>query len=83
MNHGIDKGAGIRRLAAHLGIELADVAAFGDTYNDIPMLETVGHSFLVANAAEHMEAHARYRCPSINDGGVLEVIDAILAAKRA
>ncbi len=83
MNHGIDKGAGIRRLAAHLGIKLADVAAFGDTYNDIPMLETVGHSFLVANAAEHMEAHARYRCPSNNDGGVLEVIDAILAAKRA
>lgn len=82
MNHGIDKGSGIRRLAGHLGIELADVAAFGDTYNDIPMLEAVGHSYLVANAAEHMEASARYRCPSNNDGGVLEVIDAILEAKR-
>ena len=81
MNLGVDKGTGMRRLTSHLGVELADVAACGDTYNDIPMLDIVGHSFLVANAAEHMERHARFRCPSNNDDGVLAVIDAILAVK--
>ena len=56
-------------------------AAVGDTYNDIPMLERVGHSFIVDNAEEHMNAHAKWRIPSNNDGGVLTLIDAILAAR--
>ena len=59
----------------------ADAAAVGDTYNDIPMLERVGHSFIVDNAEEHMNAHAKWRIPSNNDGGVLTLIDAILAAR--
>lgn len=81
MNLGVDKGAGIRHLAEHLGIELADVAAFGDTYNDIPMLDIVGHSIIVSNAAAHMEAHARFCCPSNTDEGVPEALDAIIAAR--
>lgn len=83
MNLGVSKGDGVARLCEHLGIEIADAAAVGDTYNDIPMLERVGHSFIVANAEEHMEAHARYRIPSNNDRGVAVLIDAILAAKGA
>ena len=62
-------------------IDIADAAAVGDTYNDIPMLERVGHSFIVDNAEEHMNAHAKWRIPSNNDGGVLTLIDAILAAR--
>lgn len=83
MNIGINKGSGIRKLAEHLGIGLADVAAFGDTDNDIPMLDVAGHSFIVANAADYMERHAHFRCPSNEDEGVLTVIDAILAARTA
>ena len=53
----------------------------GDTYNDIPMLSAVGHSFVVANAEKHMHAHADYLVPSNDDRGVATLIDAILAAK--
>lgn len=81
MNYGVNKGAGLAHLCAHLGIDLADAAAVGDTYNDIEILEAAGHSFIVANAAEHMRAHARYMVPSNNDRGVAVLIDAILAAK--
>ncbi len=81
MNLGTNKGAGIRHLCEKLGISMADVAAVGDTYNDIPMLEAAGHSFIVANAEKHMEAHATYRVPSNNDRGVMALIDAILAAR--
>lgn len=81
MNLGVSKGAGIAHLCENLGIDIADAAAVGDTYNDIPMLEKVGHSFIVANAESHMEAHARFRVPSNNDRGVAVLIDAILAAK--
>ena len=81
MNLGVNKGSGIAHLCEHLGISLADAAAVGDTYNDISMLEAVGHSFVVANAEEHMHAHAKYQVPSNNDRGVAVLIDAILAAK--
>ena len=49
MNIGINKGSGMRHLVEHLGI--ADVAAFGDTYNDIPMLDIVGHSYVMGARA--------------------------------
>ena len=83
MNLGVDKGSGVAHLCAQLGIDEADAAAVGDTYNDIPMLERVGHSYIVANAESHMEEHASWRVPSNNDAGVLALIDAILAAKKA
>ena len=82
MNLGVDKGSGVAHLCEHLGIDIVDAAAVGDTYNDIPMLERVGHSFIVDNAEEHMNAHAKWRIPSNNDGGVLTLIDAILAAGK-
>ena len=41
-----DKGLGIKALCSHLGIELSSVAAFGDNYNDIPILDIVGHPYM-------------------------------------
>lgn len=81
MNLGVSKGSGVAHLCRQLGIDLRDAAAVGDTYNDIPMLSAVGHSFVVANAEEHMHEHADYLVPSNNDRGVAVLIDAILAAK--
>lgn len=83
MNIGVDKGSGIRHLAQHLGINLSDIAAFGDTYNDIPMLDIVGHSYVMANAAEHMHDHGKFLAPSNNEAGVLTVIDHIVDAMGA
>lgn len=81
MNLGVSKGSGIAHLCRSLGIELSEAAGVGDTYNDIPMLSAVGHSFIVANAEKHMEEHAEYRVPSNDERGVAVLIDAILAAK--
>ena len=81
MNADVSKGDGVATLCQHLGIDLTDAAAVGDTFNDIPMLERVGHSFIVANAGKHMHTHARYMIPSNNDRGVAVLIKAILAAK--
>lgn len=83
MNRGVDKGTGIARLCEHLGISIDDVVACGDTDNDAEMLEAVGHGYLVANAEERMERFADFRIPSNNERGVAQVIDAVLAARRA
>lgn len=81
MNPGVDKGTGLARLCGHLGVDIADACALGDTYNDIQMLEEAGHGYVVANAEEHMHAHAGWLAPSNDDRGVATVIDAILAAR--
>lgn len=83
MNVGVDKGAGLAHLAELLGIDLADTAAVGDTYNDTEMLDAAGHSFIVANATPDMREHASFELPSNNDRGVAVLIDAILTAKGA
>lgn len=47
-----DKGAGLRWLCGHLGIEAASVIAVGDELNDLAMLEWAGYGVAVANAVE-------------------------------
>lgn len=83
MNPGVNKGSGLHALCADLGIGTDRALALGDTYNDIQMLEEAGHAYVVANAEEHMRAHATHLAPSNNDRGVAQVIDAVLAARGA
>ena len=47
---GIDKGAGLRYIQEQLGIKKEDTFAFGDSDNDLEMLEAAGHSFVMPNA---------------------------------
>lgn len=82
MNKHVDKGMGMTRLCENLGISTADALALGDTYNDIQMLEAVGHSYIVSNAEDHMMAHAKFMAPSNNERGVAQVIDRVLEVKR-
>lgn len=46
-----NKGIGVTSLCRTLGIELADVMAFGDNYNDISMLDIVGLPYIMDSAA--------------------------------
>lgn len=45
-----DKGTGILALCSALGIDPSDVAAFGDNWNDLAMLQAVGHPHLMSQA---------------------------------
>lgn len=80
---GMDKGGAMRHVSELLGIDTADMMAFGDTFNDAAMLETVGFGYMVANATPGMEQYARYVAPSNREHGVLQVMDQVIAAKRA
>ncbi len=46
-----DKGTGISELAKMLSIPLSSVMAFGDNYNDMPMLMKVGHPYLMSTSS--------------------------------
>lgn len=46
------KEIAIKKLAEHYNVDLKDVAAFGDNENDLPMLNVVGHGYLMGNSPE-------------------------------
>ncbi|MCA9537406.1 MAG: HAD family phosphatase [Myxococcales bacterium] len=58
---GVDKGDAARFVAARLGVDLADCAAIGDAANDLPVLEAVGHPFVMGDAP----AALRQRFPTV------------------
>lgn len=60
MSPGVDKGAAMRRLATHLGLDRSEIIAFGDNTNDIPLLENAGISVAVANSVEELKRVATY-----------------------
>lgn len=66
---GVDKGAGVRRLCARLGIDPARVLAIGDSDNDIPMLEAVGFGVGMGNASPGVRAVADALVPPIDQDG--------------
>ena len=62
-----DKGVGLRRLCAVLRVPLERVMAFGDNYNDLPMLELAGRPYLMESAAEELRARFPLRCRRVED----------------
>ena len=76
---GVHKGSALTRLGTALGIDPGDMIAFGDGGNDIEMLQLVGCGVAMANAPDHIKAHADAVTGSNNDEGVLEFIERALA----
>lgn len=58
MLHGAGKAVAVRRLAEERGIDLARSYAYGDSYNDIPLLDEVGHPCVI-NPEPRLRRHAR------------------------
>jgi Cof subfamily protein (haloacid dehalogenase superfamily) len=77
---GADKGTGLAWLCGHLGIEAAEVMAFGDEVNDLPMFAFAGHAVAVANAAPSVVAAADEVCESNADDGVARCLERLLGS---
>jgi hydroxymethylpyrimidine pyrophosphatase-like HAD family hydrolase len=60
------------------GISDEETAAFGDSGNDIEMLQHVAYSFAMANASDDVKKAAKYRALSNNEEGVLAAIEQLL-----
>ena len=75
---GVNKGAGLERLASHLRLMPGHVAAIGDYLNDLEMLKWAGKCAAPANAHPKILDAVRAVYPSHDKGGVAQFIDAIL-----
>ena len=73
---GRSKGTALQAIGAHLGIEVKDMVAVGDWFNDKPMFEVAGRSFAMKSAPEEVSALAtdQVEC-ELKEGGVAEVIE--------
>lgn len=49
-----NKGIGVDNLCRALGLTPDEVMAFGDNYNDVAMLDYVGHPYIMDSAAEEL-----------------------------
>lgn len=76
---GVTKAAALARWCDAQGIDAADVFAFGDMPNDLPMLTWAGRSFGVANAHPDVLAVVDEVCLSNDEDGVAQVLEAALA----
>ena len=72
---GADKGRGLAWLADKLGINSEEVMAFGDSGNDVTMLEFAGHSYAMISGNEKAKSAAKYVTKlSNNNGGVGDTV---------
>lgn len=67
-----DKGTGLRALCDCLGIRPEETMAFGDNYNDVPMLDMAGMPYLMASAAPELRRRYPTQCPRPED--ILETL---------
>lgn len=75
---GIHKGWGLCSLMERWKIEADQIMAFGDSENDLEMLELAGYSFAMENGEEKVKRMAKYIAPSNSEAGVLQVLEQYL-----
>lgn len=78
MQNGVNKGVALQAIQEHYGIGVQETMAFGDFYNDVPLLERAGYAFVMRNAPEDMFAHGNRVAESNNEGGVLQVLRTVV-----
>ena len=79
---GVTKGAGLDFLSAHMGFTPEQTIAFGDGENDVELVEWASFGIAVENAHTRVKAVADWICPSAEEEGVAQVIEALLDSKR-
>jgi Cof subfamily protein (haloacid dehalogenase superfamily) len=79
---GINKAVTLAKYAESLGIEAADVVAFGDMPNDIEMLRWAGHGYAMASGPPEAILAAGQQAPHFDDDGVAQVLEAKLAGQK-
>ena len=70
INRKYDKGRGVLRVCEYMGMDVSDTIGFGDSMNDLEMIQTVGTSVCMANGSEALKAISDIVCPSVEEDGM-------------
>ena len=77
---GVSKASTLALIAQERGIDPADVVAFGDMPNDVPMLRWAGLGYAMADGHAEALAAADEVAPPCAEDGVAQVLEELLAA---
>lgn len=69
------KGNALKIVADLCSVGMDDVCAFGDSLNDLSMLQTAGYGVAVKNARDDVKTQCKYHCLSNNEDGVAHFLD--------
>ena len=75
---GVSKASTLAELAALRGIDAADVVAFGDMPNDVPMLRWAGRGYAMSGGHPEAVAAAGRTAPPLAEDGVAQVLEELL-----
>lgn len=75
VNRKFDKGKGIERVCGFLGIGIEDTIAFGDSMNDVEMIETAGLSICMENGNSKLKSLADEICPAVTEDGLYRAFE--------
>ncbi|WP_455161074.1 Cof-type HAD-IIB family hydrolase [Streptococcus timonensis] len=79
---GIHKAWALQELLKRWDIKPEEIMAFGDSENDVEMLELAGIAYAMENADEKAKAVATDIAPANSQGGVYQVLEAWLDKNR-
>ena len=75
MNPGVDKGRALSIVARHMGMELSDVMAIGDSWNDAPLLRAASFSIAMGSAPAELREIADAVVADVENDGVAEALE--------
>lgn len=78
LHQNASKSAALQHLAAHLGFEMSEVAAIGDSENDLEMIRGAGLGIAMGNAVPLVKNSSRWVVNDNDHHGVADAINRIL-----
>ena len=73
------KGNAVRFIGEHTGVDISEIIAVGDNFNDESMIIQAGLGIVTANAEESLKRRAGYVTEaSNNDGALMEIVEKFL-----
>ncbi|MGT2844230.1 Cof-type HAD-IIB family hydrolase [Streptococcus hongkongensis] len=78
IGRGVNKGTAMSFLLNHWGLKASNLVAFGDSDNDLEMLNLTDNSYAMLNANNTVKKVATYQTTTNNENGVLVVIDKLI-----
>lgn len=78
---GVDKGAALAKLGTLLGIPRAEIAAIGDSDNDVMMLRYAGKAVAMGGSPNHVRASADFVTDDCDHDGFAHAVDRLLAGE--
>jgi phosphoglycolate phosphatase (TIGR01487 family) len=74
-NKKVNKGLGLKKIMEIVGLEPEEIAAFGDSENDIEVFRLVGYGIAVANAVPQLKQIASYITKHEYGDGFIEGVE--------